>query len=470
MENRGLRILQLTAANVKRINVVDITPDRNFNQVTGKNGHGKSSLLDGIWWALDNARAINDVPLRRGAQRGNVRLDLGDLIVERTFNAKGTTTVTVRDARGAKPGTPDKKLTKLEPNRPILDALMEKLAFDPFDFTRKDRRLQFDELCKISEIDLDLDALAAANKKDFTKRTDVNRDAKKLRAQADGVAVEAGLPDEPVDEDALLNTIQEAGEHNLEIEKRKGRREKAAEAVAAKRTEAENALVGCANAEKAWGERREKLLRELEELEQSAKSTAEDWSETARAATETAVDLQAKIDVAEPLPAPIDASEARESLRLAKITNLAVAARVSRDKLNADASTLEAEAVDLTDRMAARGEEKRVAIEKAKMPIEGLGFGDGYVTFNDLPFDQESDSGQLRISTAIAMAGNPKLKVIRIRDGSLLDEDNLKMLADMAREKDFQIWIERVDSSGKVGIVMEDGMVKAAPQPAEETA
>jgi len=30
----------------------------------------------------------------------------------------------------------------------------------------------------------------------------------------------------------------------------------------------------------------------------------------------------------------------------------------------------------------------------------------------------------------------------------------------MAKDNDFQIWIERVDGSGKVGFVMEEGMVK----------
>jgi hypothetical protein len=31
----------------------------------------------------------------------------------------------------------------------------------------------------------------------------------------------------------------------------------------------------------------------------------------------------------------------------------------------------------------------------------------------------------------------------------------------MAEEKDFQVWIESVDTSGKVGIFMEEGEVKA---------
>jgi hypothetical protein len=39
---------------------------------------------------------------------------------------------------------------------------------------------------------------------------------------------------------------------------------------------------------------------------------------------------------------------------------------------------------------------------------------------------------------------------------------SMKLLAKMAAAEDYQIWIERVDTSGKVGVVMEDGAVKDA--------
>ena len=51
--------------------------------------------------------------------------------------------------------------------------------------------------------------------------------------------------------------------------------------------------------------------------------------------------------------------------------------------------------------------------------------------------------------------------MLRVRDGSLLDEESLKLLQDMAVSEDFQLWIERVDTSGKVGVVIEDGKVKS---------
>lgn len=36
----------------------------------------------------------------------------------------------------------------------------------------------------------------------------------------------------------------------------------------------------------------------------------------------------------------------------------------------------------------------------------------------------------------------------------------MKILGEMAETNDMQVWIERVDSSGKVGFVLEDGRLK----------
>ena len=453
-----MKILQLTAENIKRIKVVNITPEGDLVQVTGKNGQGKTSVLDCIWWCLANARSVQEVPIRNGSDKGRVRLDLGDLIVERKFTKKEgkkeTTSVTVWNAVGAAAGTPDKKLPKHEPPRDILDALFGELAFDPFAFSRMDRRSQFDELCRISKLSVDIDALDAASKTDYALRTDIKRDAKAKRAQADGLAVPDGLPDEPIREGDLLDRIQSAGEHNASIETRKARRVQAERDITDKRAVAVRLRESVDTEQK-------RVKAHIAELQSNLDTFVADRTRQADTSDSDAGELETKLQSAEPLPGAIDVTDLRAELDRAKDTNTAINRRSLRDTHNAEADKLEAEADALTGRMAAREEEKLTAIKSATMPLDGLGFGDGYVTFDGLPLDQASDAEQLRVCAAISMAGNPKLKVIRIRDGSLLDEDSLKMLADMASERGYQIWIERVDSSGKVGIVMEDGMVKS---------
>jgi hypothetical protein len=109
--------------------------------------------------------------------------------------------------------------------------------------------------------------------------------------------------------------------------------------------------------------------------------------------------------------------------------------------------------------MDERTKTKTAAIAAAKMPIEGLALEGGRVLFKGIPLDQASSAEQLRVSTAIAMSSNPELRVIRIKDGSLLDPDGMTMLKGMAKENDFQIWIERVADSDPIAIVIEDGNV-----------
>lgn len=66
------------------------------------------------------------------------------------------------------------------------------------------------------------------------------------------------------------------------------------------------------------------------------------------------------------------------------------------------------------------------------------------------------------------MSADPKLKIVRIQDGSLLDDEGLKALEKMALEKDFQVWIEIVQSSDNMAIIIEDGEVKKCEKNPEQ--
>lgn len=115
----------------------------------------------------------------------------------------------------------------------------------------------------------------------------------------------------------------------------------------------------------------------------------------------------------------------------------------------------------IEERMAKIDLEKQNAVSAAKFPIEGLGLDDETVMFQGRPFSQLSSGERLRVSTAIAMAMNPKLKVLFVRDGSLLDNAGMEAITTMAKEKDYQLWIERTEEGKTVGIYIEDGEVVA---------
>jgi DNA repair exonuclease SbcCD ATPase subunit len=428
-----MKIISLTAENIKKLVAVEITPDGNMVQITGKNGQGKSSILDAIWWAIVGADAIQAQPIRKGQTKAKIKLDLGTLKVERRFTDKGNY-LTVENEEGARYPSPQK----------MLDDLIGALSFDPLAFARMKPREQFEALRSIAKLDIDLDELDAANKADFGKRTEVNRLAKQTCLMVDSYNIPADLPAEAIDTKPLLTELQEVGTHNGDIETRKARRD----AVADQISQGQKELIVLANDEKRLRADFEAAMNSLEEKR--------------AAVTDRITKAQQRLDEAPPLPEPKDAAEVRERLEKAEAINKLIEARARRDLLAKEAEGLEAQSEALTKAMEARAKQKADAIAAAKMPVEGLGFGDSIVTFNGIPFEQCSSAEQLRVSMAIAMAANPKLRVIRIQDGSLLDEESLAAIGKMAEEKDYQVWIERVETSGKVGFIVEDGHVRPA--------
>src|SRR4051812_37263172 len=66
-----MKIISLHAENVKRLKAVDITPDSPTVVIAGKNGQGKSSVLDSILLALagKDAAKLMTRPIRDGAER-----------------------------------------------------------------------------------------------------------------------------------------------------------------------------------------------------------------------------------------------------------------------------------------------------------------------------------------------------------------------------------------------------------------
>lgn len=464
-----MKIIQLTAENVKKLSVVEINPDGNMVQITGKNGQGKTSVLDSIWWALAGETAVQSQPIRKGSKTARIELKLGTngdvaLVVERKFTESGSY-LTVRNSEGFKADKPQK----------LLGDLLGTLTFDPLEFMRSDPDEQFDTLKGLVSLDIDLAASAKDDKTDYDKRTILNRDAKAKRSQALAITVAADLPADAIDESGLLDKMQTAASENAAIETRRGNRETATAKIADLKSEAARILASikpdvsaaedASTRELAALEaQRDTIIRQIEEATKRAASTVIALKATrtnaANAAIKEADELQAKLDAAGNLPAPADLATLRIELDAAKLTNQKIAAREQRKTVEKEAEALEAQSQALTDAMEAREKTRIAAIGKAQMPIPGLSFGDGIVTFNDLPLDQASDAEQLTISTAIAAALNPKLRVIRIRDGSLLDSDALKRLATFAEDRDFQIWIETVGSNDPCAIVMEDGHVK----------
>ncbi len=396
-----MKIIELAAENVKRLKAVEITPAEYVQIIGGRNSQGKTSVLDSIWLALGGGDASKSTtrPIRDGEDHASVRLDLGPFIVTRTWIGDKSS-LKVESADGAKYSSP----------QGILDGLVGKLSFDPLEFTRLSPRDQVAALLDLVDLDVDLDALATERKQAYDDRAEIGRQVKALGDIAEPVA---GVPDEEVSASVLIAELQQAEDANRDI-----------------RT-AESSV---------------KLLTgRIAELQQDMEQAKTNLKEAKTGAVKAWYDTDA----------------IRERLTTVEETNRAIRRNTEIRAQSARKSALRKQYDALTAAIDGLDKSKSNALTAAKFPVDGLGFDAEGVSYQGIPFSQASSAEQIRVSLAMAMSLNPKLRVIRILDGSLLDAENLAMISEMAKENDFQLWIERVGNADGNAIVIEDGEVSA---------
>jgi DNA repair exonuclease SbcCD ATPase subunit len=402
------KIIRLESTNYKRLKAVEIAPDPDGNLVivAGKNGQGKTSILDSITAALGGVNAkTTPKPIRDGEDRAEIVLETEDLIVTRKFTASGST-LTVKSPDGA----------VYPKGQAKLDDLLGKLSLDPLAFTQLSDRDQLATLLDLVDLPFDLGKLTAERKDIFERRTDASRKAKELAARAaENVSRPADLPDEEVSVSALVNAYRDGQALNHQIDVARTARD-------------------------GWADKVERVKRELADAEQQLQ------------------EAQARLDAA-PAKVALEAIEAQ--VDGAEAINTAVRHHKTGEKVRAELTIAQQNVAELTDAITEIDKQKADGLEAATFPIDGLGFDETGVTYQGVPFKQASGAEQLRVSLAMAIALSPKLRVIRIADGSLLDSDNLALVEAMAKEHDMQVWLEVVSDGDGRGIIIEDGEVKA---------
>lgn len=442
-------ITHLIVDHYMRVQHVDLKPRPGLNEVTGLNGAGKSSLLNALS-TMGGKKQVAWKPIHDGAEEARIIIEMdgvGEVPVRmvRTFklNEAGeiVQTVVLEGPGGARFPKP----------QALLDAIVGEFSFDPLSVLSMDKgRLQ--SVLEKFVTDFDFAADRAAYDADFDARTDVNRRLKDTKSQVAGISVPSGTPAEPIDESALVAELQQVGEHNADIERRKGNRQRVADEAIRFRAEADSFDTQAADYRR--------LADEAEAKGKELRAKAEDNDK--------------RLADAGPLPDPKDASEITAQIERARVVNAAVADLKRRNQLIGAVERLQAESDDLTKKLDERRAARAEAVKSAKMPVDGLMFDDdGTVLFNGQPLEQASQAEKIRVSVAIAAALSPKLKVAIVKDGSLLDRNSWALLEKYADENGLQVFCETVDSSRPTAIVIEDGRIQAtdaATEPMDKVA
>lgn len=394
-----MKIISLEAENVKHLKAVHIKPNGSAVIIGGDNEQGKTCVLDSIEYALHGAGSIPSKPIRHGQKKARVVLDLGNLVVTRTFTSKGTN-LTVKNKDGATFTSP----------QAMLDELVGELSFDPLEFSKMDAGKRSEVLKKL--VNLDFDSLNVQSRKFFDERTIVNRDGKALKASLDQMMKHDDTPAKEVSISALSQEYTRAVENN--------------QVIILKQHEFDSEVSELAS-----------LKKRVAALAKSVKIKEAELGKVKKMDTQA---IKTKMDKAEQM-------------------NCQVRENRLYNEVYAEVSDLRKKSVSLTGNITHLADKKSGMLEKAKFPIEGLAIDEDGVTFENIPFVQCSAAQRIRISVAIGLAMNPELRILLIREGSLLDEKNLALIAKMAEDADAQIWIERVSKGKECSVIIEDGSV-----------
>lgn len=444
-----MKVIQLRAENIKRLSAIEITPDGNLITIGGKNGAGKSSVLDAIAMALGGQELVPAEPIRKGEAEASVTVDLGEFIVTRKFSREqiedvfdgsnrttwGPTksTLVIKNREGAKYPSP----------QALLDKLLGQLTFDPLAFKDAKPADQQRILKDLAGLHETLVTLEAQRQAAYDRRTGFNAQLKRQTAVLDASPFFEGAPEQEVSIQALTEEMNEADVLRREASKKEHTLERAKQTL--KGTE-QGVVTTKAR------------IQELENLLTQARNQLELMEKAAKGQAEELVVLQRDLDeYRKTIP---DFNMITQKMREAEETNQKVRSNEAHLNLKRQVAELKAAADKETKAIEEAIAAREKTIREAAFPVPGLGFSEHGVTFNGVPFEQASTAEQLRASVAIGLALNPKLKVLLVRNGNALDEDSMKLVADLASAADAQVWMEYVTrDAGAVSVMIEDGHV-----------
>ncbi len=443
-----MKVIRLQSNNVMRLVAVDITPAGHLVTIGGKNGAGKSSVLNSLAMALGGAQMAPVEPIRAGEAEAVIRVTLEDLIITRRFyrekeldvpgagDAKefwGETksTLTVTNKEGAKYPSP----------QAMLDKLLGKLTFDPLAFSRDEPKRQEETLRRL--VKLDTTAIDTRRKEAF--------DARAMAKKSHDIKVSQAMALKQYDDAPTAEiSMEEISKDMLQAEEYRKLAEEAERVVSQAKEEALRLQ-----------SQRTRMAEKITQLREQLKKADEEQATMDQAIELGDRDIDAKQITAQAARAVVpDVEVLRKKLAETEATNIKVRANLKFKEAENEVATLAKHIDDHDAKVKAADAEKEQVLRDVQFPVPGLGIADAGVTFNGLPFSQASTAEQLRVSVAIGLALNPTLKVLLIRSGNLLDDDSLKLVADQVEAADAQVWMEYVTSDkGDVSVMIEDGHV-----------
>lgn len=426
-----MKIISFELENVKRVALVRMAPAENgLTVIGGKNAAGKTSVLDGIVYALGGEKyRPSNLQREGGMAAARIRIELsGGIVVER----KGkNAALHVTDATGRRRG------------QTLLNDFIDELALNlpKFLHARDDEKAEV--LLRTLGIADKLAELDVREKQAYDKRHDFGVIVDQKRKFANELVEYPDAPETPIS---------------------------AAELVA------ESQAILVRNAKRA------EARRNLADLVAKAQRLAEEGKALQEAVQRKAAEAEKVAELLiEAQKHPIDEDESTAELerKIANIEeiNAHVRANADKDAAEREAEEHEAKLAELTAEVEAVRKERRDLLNGAKMPLPDLKIGKNdkgrpVLTYKGKSWDCMSTMEQYRVAAAIVRVLKPECGFILLDGLECFDRDQMKAFDEWLTGENLQAICTRVGDTD-CSIVIEDGYavqegVEAAPAVPDE--
>lgn len=419
--NESIKINSFELENVKRVKAVSYEPTSNgLTVIGGRNGQGKTSILDGIAWALGGTKLKPSEPMREGSYnppRLEIKLSNG-LIVSRTGS---NSTLKVVDPSGKKSG------------QRILDDLIGQLALDLPKFMEMSDKEKANELLNLLGLEDELTKLEGKYQEIYAKRHSVGQIATQKDKYAKELVAYDDAPFELVSASELIQKQQAILLQNAENQKKRHKVEDIKNQITIV-----NNLV-------------DETQKKLEELQAKQAQLAEDFD----IATTTANDLE-------------DESTADLEAQIKSVDEINQKVRANQERARAlqEAADYKEEYDALTEEINELRDSKTKLLESVDMPLDGLSIQDGALIYNGRQWDCMSGAEQLKVATAIVRALNPKCGFVLMDKLEQMDVDTMHEFGEWLEGEGLQVIATRVtNNTDEASIIIEDGYIKGEEQP-----
>lgn len=404
----SIKINSLEIEGVKRVKAVALSPAENgLTIIGGRNGQGKTSVLDAIAWALGGAKFKPSNPVREGSYSDPfLRITLSDgIVVER----KGKNSdLKVTDPSGKKAG------------QSLLDSFIEELALDLPKFMQSTSKEKAQILLSIIGVGDKLAEFEREEQRLYNERYTIGRMAEQKDKYATELPYYDGIPDTPISAAELISRQQAILAANGENARKR-----------------ENV--------RRLTDERDRLTEKLHELSTRLSEIENDL----RIATLSAAELH-------------DQSTAELEADIANIDALNIKIRSNLDRENAfeQASVLKEEYKKLSGQIEEVRTNRLKLLENADLPLAELSVEEGELLYKGNKWDCLSGSEQLKVATAIVRRLKPECGFVLIDKLEQMDIDTLREFGAWLESEGLQAIATRVSTGDECSVIISDGTIE----------